>query len=327
MATYMHPIWQDTFVTLASGVSAGVSFRVQVYEAGAYVPIFTGVCNPRPGSTDAVTPVNDKCAAYLTRRWPTNAEDDFYQATFQVQAYVSGAWTTIDEITFTRDWSYDVSRNQATDIPVAPVLDVLNPRQYLPIFSNDGHFRASIIGVDFSRDFNLDFSSLPWYVDYQRDGYTYMLDLTQYDGWHLIEANGRQYRPADLCGGYVLYYINAFGGWDSLPVQGRMIQTDNYTRHTFDKQYDNNTYTARGTENYVTEIAERYVLNIGPLTTDQSARMHHLTGSTFVYLHDITTGRVHPVTLTASSAERKTRAGVLHFHEIEAQLAQERIRR
>jgi hypothetical protein len=55
--------------------------------------------------------------------------------------------------------------------------------------------------------------------------------------------------------------------------------------------------------------------------------MHHLTGSTFVYLHDITTGRVHPVTLTASSAERKTRAGVLHFYEIEAQLAQERIRR
>lgn len=323
----MQPIWQDAFCTLASGVSGGVSFRVRVYEAGAWTTIYTGVCNPRPGSSDAVVRVNDICAAYLTRNWPTNAEDDFYQAAFQIQASLAGNWTTIDTITFTRDWSYDNWINPAMDIPVRPVLDVLLPNQYLPIFSNDGHFRATIIGVDFNDDFNIDFSSLPWYVDYERDGYTYMLDLSAYPGWQLIEANGLQYRPAAFCGNYVLYYINAYGGWDSLPVQGRTVQTDGYTRHTLEKSYDNNTYTARGTNNYVTEIAERFVLHTGPLTTDQSERMHNITGSTFVYLHDMNTGRVHPVVLTVSSAERQTRAGVLHFYEIEAQLAQERIRR
>lgn len=326
MATYTQAIWKDALVTLSSNTSTGVPFRIRVTESGNAVTIFEGTCWPRPGSTKAIVKVNDICADYLTRTFPLEG-NDWYEATFTIQAYLSGSWTTIDTITFTRDWSYDRAFAETIDIPVAPVTEYLHPDGYLPIFSDTGQFRAHIISGDFNEDFSLDFASASWYVDYSRDGYTHFLDLTDYEGWTKITANGKTYLPAPMCGGFVLYYINAFGGWDTLPVRGRVVKSDAVTPYNLDKAYTNNADYHRGTETYVNEIKAKYRLTIGPLTSDQSARMHHLLGSTYVYLHDIERGRLYSVVLNNPGGERKERKGALHTYEIEATLAQDRTRR
>lgn len=320
------PIWRDYYVVLGtSGVP--VLYRISVYEDAEWVPIFNGKAYPRPGWNEVKAKINNICADYLTRAWPSPTQDDWYSARFKVETYDGSAWTEADDVTFARDWSYDDTFIVGTDVPVAPVSEFLNPGQLLPIFSDTGEFEAHIQGGDFNDDFNDDFSNSGWYTDNYRDGYTYMLDLRDYPGWRTITANGRKYKAANLCGGYVLYYINAFGGWDSLPVTGRAVQFDDLERYTKDNDYNNGSYEARGTENYVNVVKERYRLNIGPLTSDQSSRMHHLVGSTFVYLHDLAKDRVFPVTLTVTSEERKTRAGILHTYQIEAVVSQDRTRR
>ena len=311
MASYTLPIWKDTYITLSNNTTTGVRFRIQ--SSGAV--IYTGTCWPRPGTTQAIVKINDICADYLSRALPLTG-DDYYSATFTPQVYSGGSWSNLDTYTFVRDWSYDNTRILGTDKPVAPVTDLVHPAGYLPLFSFDGNFAASIVvgGATTS------------YTD-SDVGNTQFLDLGDYPGWTEITANGETYHPAPLCGGFALYYINALGGWDTLPVMGRTQRSADATRYTREQVYDNRYYASRGTENYVTELQERFVLTIGPLTTEQSVRMGHLLGSTFVYLHDIAEGRVLPLVLTGGTIEHKDRAGVLHTYEVEAALAAERLRR
>lgn len=318
----MIPIWLDYYVTLDSSASTGVAFRILCDGA----VIYSGVSWPRPDSTEVSVKINDICADYLTRALPLEGSD-YYDMTFTVQKYDTGssAWVDVEEVTFTRNWSYDDSFDVDSDVPVAPITKRLHPSQYLPIFSNNGTFEATIYG-DYTIDFNLDFATAG-YVSYLSDGITYFLDLSQYSNLGTIVANGITYKVEDLCGGYVLYYINAYGGWDSLPIEGNTSIVDALTRYTKEKVYNNGTYPARGKDNYVNEVERRFKFNIGPLTADEASRMHHLLNSTYVYLHDIEKGRIHPLVLTGTSYETKERRGVFHFYQVEAALAQDRTRR
>ena len=326
MATYTQAIWKDAVVVLAPD-ETDVEYRIQVKKGLTWETIYTGRAYARPNRTDPTIRINDICADYLTRSF--NGDDDHYDATFKVEYYDAAMddWYERDTYTFTRDWSYDRSFVSGTDFPLAPVTTRLNPAQYLPLFSFNGVFHAEIIGGDFNEDFNEDFSSLSEYINNISDGVTYWLDLSQYEGWTIIEANGRIYTPADLCGGYALYYINAYGGWDTLPIAGRTIKTDAMTRYNREAEYNNADASARGADTYANEITRKYRLNTGALTTEQARQMHHLLGSTFVYLHDIERGEILPVVLTNNSHEHKDRVGSLHLYEIEATLAQDRTRR
>ena len=53
--------------------------------------------------------------------------------------------------------------------------------------------------------------------------------------------------------------------------------------------------------------------------------MHHLLNSPLVYLHDVSTGLIRPIVLTGNVTEYKQQA--LNVYAIEAELAQDRIRR
>lgn len=326
MATYTQPIWKDADVVLAVDETA-IEYRIQVKKGNTWETIFQGKAFARPGMTNPTVRINDICSDYLTKELPLLGHADQYDGTFKVEYWMYDDWYEKDTYIFTRDWSYDLGFAPATDIPVDPVVLGLNPDQYLPLFSRDGVFAATIRGGDFNEDFNLDFSAANWYVSQISDGVTYFLDLSQYPGWSTIEANGLVYKAADLCGGFVLYYINAYGGWDSLPVAGRAVKVDGITRHNRDVVYNNGSYTARGRDNFVNEIQERFRLYVGMIGSEAAKRMHHLIGSTFVYLHDLEKGRVYPVVLTATSHEHQTRVGMLANYELEAVIAQDRIRR
>lgn len=327
-----YPIWKDYFVTLGTS-SDGSAIKFRLVQGSAV--IYTGKAYPRPGSTQVSVRINDILADHFSRALPTE-DEDLYGITITIQKYANSSWTTLYQAVFTRDWSYDNGFTPITDTPVVPVVPILNPLQYLPLWGYGGVWEADLIIApnspgDFCNDFNNDFlyygaTTIHLSSD-EGDGDFTFLDLSQYDNLVAVQANGITYQVADMCGGFVLYYLNAYGGWDSLPVQGRTIRTDTYARNNREFIYNNRTYPARGTDNYATEVTEKYTLNIGPLTTEQSANMHHLLGSTFVYLHDIAKGRIHPVVLTNGAEEHKTAAGSLHFYEVEATLAQNRLRR
>ena len=78
------------------------------------------------------------------------------------------------------------------------------------------------------------------------------------------------------CARYALYYVNAYGGWDSLLTAGNDKRVDNYTRSTYKKVYSPSDLSDRGTVNYCNDIHRTISLVTDWLTDAQSARMHHL---------------------------------------------------
>ena len=137
---------------------------------------------------------------------------------------------------------------------------------------------------------------------------------------------GRTYRVGGgVCNKHALYYVNAYGAWDTLVIQGKTDIFDGLTRYTTERVYDNSTPEARGEVNYATEIVRSYRFHTSPLPLAQSLGMHHLLNSPHVLVHDTVTGIVRPLVLTGNNTEHKQRG--LNQYTIEARLARNRVRR
>ena len=318
------PIWQDIIVTLSNGAaygSAGEGYLFRIIIDGDQV-IYTGRSYLKPGETNAKVRINNILADYFNYFMPLTLDGgDYYEHIFEVEQYniedeIWEAWSSIDVC---RDWSYE-----RTSVPLtasaqfAPITDEIHPLQYLPLWMDAG-------GGSITFNYSSTTAVATPTVDH---GHFYFYNLAaETPGFLSVDANGRNYKVGNYCGGYVLYYINAYGGWDSLVVSGRVVRTDGITHYTRDVVYDNSNPRNRGRENYVNEIAPVLHITIGPLTTDQSSRMHHLLESPCVYVHDITRGTIRPLVLKNSSVEHKVRPGILHIYEFDAEIAQNFIRR
>lgn len=145
-----------------------------------------------------------------------------------------------------------------------------------------------------------------------------------------VQSTGATYRFVDTCTRYALYYVNAYGGWDTLVMDGTDMERDELTRHEASRVYDNTDRQNRGTVNHVNDVQKSWKLHTGYLTDEQSGRMHHLLNSVQVYLYDMEEDAFLPVVLTGTSTEYKTyrnQGRRLVSYEIQARLAQDRIRR
>ena len=116
-------------------------------------------------------------------------------------------------------------------------------------------------------------------------------------------VGGTIYKTIDSCNDEVLYYENAFGGWDVFVPKWVRKKTDNITSFSLDQAYNNNT---RQYENrrYLNIASASWEFNTGWLTNEQSSKMHHLIESNNVYLYK--GGRYIPVVVTDSTLEYKT---------------------
>lgn len=327
------PIWKDYYVTLTSKTdptSPGYDFYIALQTP--FTIIFEGMAYPAPGETYPRIRINDICADYLAHNF-LQAPATPYEATF----IVGRAATSIEAVTFFNDWSYDPYYNRDTDGLAFPIIPTFAPGQLLPfsalgdtitavITMEDGTTVTRVLtregGNDFNEDFNEDFAI--GLIEY---GDAFVLPMDDYPNAVSVQIGGKVFRRTGRCCRYVLYYVNAHGGWDALPVEGRSIRNDALTRHTLERTYDNNDYAARGGATIVNEIRPKWEFWTGWLNADQSGRMHHLLNSPSVYIHDLEEDIVRPLLLTASTTEYKDTPGRLYAYKIEAQLAQDRIRR
>ena len=218
------------------------------------------------------------------------------------------------------DWSYDYGEDIDTNGVSAPITGEVHPYQVLmrtllqsphPVTINVKAYAADGTSTTTAEQTDLD------------DGYwgdsdllrrlvaagsgTFCLDIDNegYSSKVALEVDGYKY-TFNACADYVLYYINAYGGWDSLLMHGRMKAEDALTRHSIGIDYDNTYPYHRGRVNYATEVQRKFTIHTGWLTDDQSGRMHHLLNSQCVYLHDIASGDIVPVVLTNTNTEYKT---------------------
>ena len=334
------PIWKDHYVTLGNGDYYDYELRL---DTAAGARIFSGRAYKRPGDADVTVRINDIVADYLAQALPNLAPAGFTSFALAATVLTITGGITKDTTTFFNDWSYDTDFNPAT-MPLAdPVLAELDPRQHL-IFSTlpassltatlhyaDGTTGTVVIQIarsaDFNNDFNADFSL----QETSASGGAAVLDLSQFDGLVAVTIGGMTYRVSDgPCHEWAVYYVNAYGGWDSLLLGGTTVRRDALVRHTTLQDYDNRDATARGRKDYAIEVTPAWTLRTDLLTDDQSSRMHHLLNSPEVYLSELATGKVWPVVLTDGGADRQTFKSNGHRpnqYTFNAELAQERYRR
>ena len=336
------PIWKDYFVTL--GMRAVIPFRIRVQDQNGDI-IYNGKSHIKPGETNNSIRINDICADYLTNALPALSQAEFSALSFPLNFVVETFleyWTIAGQVQFMNDWSYDDSYNPATMGMSFPVNGRIDSRQWLvytaynastitaTLTFTDGTTYQVIIPVEISADFSDDFNT-----DFARSARaagsgTAVFDLSAWDNVASVTINGKTWEVVTDCREWVVYYVNAYGGWDSLLIEGNTIETDSLKRHTREMEYDNRSIQNRGTQNYVNEITKSFTLHTSWLSDDESARMHHLLNSTEVYLYNINSGDMIPVILNNTTTEYKTykgNGGRLVNYTIDATLAQDRIRR
>lgn len=144
-----------------------------------------------------------------------------------------------------------------------------------------------------------------------------------------LSVNGDTYNLVDSCSRYCIYYVNAIGGWDSFLIDGNDKKTDNITRYSTIKNFDN-TKTDFEKKNYISIINPKITLYTGWLNDDESSRMYNLLETNEAYLHDLDSGDIVPINILNNTCEYKTftNNGKHKFnYTIEVEVAQSKIRR
>lgn len=101
------------------------------------------------------------------------------------------------------------------------------------------------------------------------------------------------------CGDFVLYYANAYGGWDALLVKGTTKKTDNIEHMNYRRKSRNLSDFSK--VNYQNNITPTWSLNTG--ITVNGKKMYHLLESNMVYLHNLETNEIIPVVITNAQCE------------------------
>lgn len=108
------------------------------------------------------------------------------------------------------------------------------------------------------------------------------------------------------CGEYALYYLNSYGGWDALLIEGTALKKSKIMQYTTDRNYNNNKIEFEQMK-YINEIEYSYELNTGFLTDEQAANLaKNLIPSKEVYLHNLKDSEVIPVLITDTQAVFQT---------------------
>lgn len=332
------PIWKDYIVDLGAPASTGAGVPFYIYSVARTATIFQGVAYPKPGASNAFARINDICADYLAHAFleaPNTASP--YRATFRVYVTTTGTAVQKAEVEFYNDWSYDPYYNPAVDGLNFPVVLTFAPGQYIPVsiwsgsvgtatiyMANGQVFTATPVqyqAADFNNDFNDDFLiSTTYYGD------SYVIRLQDYPGAVRVVYGTRTWVLDDKCPRYVLYYVNEHGGWDALPVDGKVEREDKVTHRETGVVYDNNLTTARSRRNYMNEVVPKYTFWTGWLDDRQSGLMHHLLNSPSVYMQEVESGIIYPLVLTNTTTPYKEERGKMKSYQITGELAQDRIR-
>lgn len=297
--------------------------------------IFSGKAYKRPGASAISFNIGDICAPYLSSDLDfSNVANSLNKLDHVRQKFYvkNSGGVTIDTVEFSNDWSYDPKGTPT--IASRPVKLKVDPRQVF-MMSVYGISECTVTLVGGGQtllpppmsDAN---GVIAVNSRTMKQGATFGMTAVQVnvkssDG----ESSSVLYDVVSPCARYALYYVNAYGGWDSLLMTGNNKRVDNYTRATYKTVYSPADLSDRGTVNYRNDIERTISLVTDWLTDEESSRMHHLFGSTNVLLHDLVDDIIRPVTIAAKSWTEKTfrnNGAKLVNYQIDVTIAQDFVR-
>lgn len=248
-------------------------------------------------------------------------QDNNSHSTFYIY-YTQDDWVTWtnDVIILTYDWSYE---NHSRAVLSNPVVNLLDYRQFF-VYT----IKPRTPDVQTTVNVKLEDTQID---SFQISGYTYfnyVRDLSQltYPGefsyaysydflvdgvspiqgtYNTLTIGASKYIIADTCYRYCLYYLNQYGGWDSLLFRGKELKTNDLSRLSYKKNYVANSTDFHKVD-YLTTISEKWQLNTSFLNDLDSSKMMNLMASNKLFIQDLETGHIAPVNVTNSSCELKT---------------------
>lgn len=217
-------------------------------------------------------------------------------------------------IIFFNDWSYKDTDLTSGYFLSDPITGLIDPRQYvmaswlLPTGEGIVNRFYHKDGIQTATDVTLK-SGI--------NGYTFVENITNLQlgcGDYIVIAfvvSGTirqkqiKYTIDNTGKDYVLYYVNAAGGWDSLLIEGNVKKTDEFESESYIKRVLRpSTEFARN--KYLNTITSSWTLYTGYLNDEQASKMYNLLESTQVYLHNLKDNTITPVLITDTSCEYKT---------------------
>lgn len=312
-----YPIWKDKYIDFGS--SSAVDFTIE--EGG--VVIYSGHAVKRPEVATIKVKINDICADHLRNALPPETNgiwDDGSARRFDV--YANGS--LVESVVFVNDWSYD-----GESVGMANFSDPIDSRvaSDQPVFFSRLDAGNTQVTLLFENGTSSTISLTSHLAEQGRMGVA-RLDLSLYQNVVAVTIFSHTYRVVG-CGRFVLLYVNAYGGWDTLLMDGVPKESQTYERTTYNTDYATDS-AERGTRVLSNRMTMASALHTGWMTDDESSRMHHLMASNEVYLLDVLNDTICPVTITDTSHQVQTYKGngaKLIQYSINVELAQERIRR
>lgn len=229
-----------------------------------------------------------------------------------------GTWT-YDTVILTYDWSYKPNYNRS--VLSDPIINLIDNRQFFlytikapspdvvnTITMKIGNIVVYTFTITGYTYYNLvhDMSDATYPGEFS---YAYSYDFfvdrsVPIDGVNIITIGPSTYYVTNTCYRYCLYYLNQYGGWDSLLFRGKELKTDDLSRLSYKKNYVAQSLDFYNT-NYLTTIQERWSLNTSFLNNIESDKMINLMASNKIYIHDLVEGFIAPVVITNSNCEHK----------------------
>lgn len=260
--------------------------------------------------------VNPTPISFMSALQPDNSSN----STFYIY-YTQDDWQTWtnDTVIIVYDWSYKPNYNRS--VLSDPIVNLVDNRQFFvytikagspdvvnTITMKIGDIVATSFQISGYTYYNLvqdlSTSTYPGEFSYAYS-YDFFVDRTvPIDGVNKITIGPSTYYVTNTCYKYCLYYLNQYGGWDSLLFRGRELQTDDLSRLSYKKNY-----VAGSTDfhkvDYLTTIQEKWSLNTSFLDNEESSKMINLMASNKIFIHDLEEGYVAPVNITNSECEHK----------------------
>ena len=338
------PVWKAHTYNLNSGGYSETTMRWRVrhcdneadcsYSDRGEV-LYEGVAVESPAAPGQLNvTINDIAANYLSAPFQTEPGGTWHTQRlaewFAIDAMDpnSGQWSGDTGILFTKDYSYDYAFNLMAQGLGCPVVGVAAPDQWLVAsavdvnnggtldwelyFADGTHQEVTTYlgrGADFNEDFNEDFAVEAQDAAFAGYGALY---LGSYPGLVRVECwcdniKAVEYAVAQGdCARHVLYYRNAYGGWDSVVPGAVYTRKEAYDRTRIGRWADNSVQGQRGIEQYANAVTEGWTFRLDNLTDAQAARMRHLLGSPDVYLCDLREDTLTPLLLTDTECVDKT---------------------
>ena len=263
----------------------------QIYVDDEDEPIYSGYAYRYPDSDGSlVIDLNDILSDYLVNHIDFEGgmrEMSGFLKKFTVRS--NGGYKIVDV--------YNAWEKPKTPLLNDPISNEVDPRQYLFINYIDGYGNLQLYRNG-QYESSIDKIGGAAYRE-PRD----LLECGE-EVWFDIRQNEDVVAAQNyICKGtnknYALYYVNAYGGWDSLAIRGNVTQTDNMQSQT----YKNKT---NGKVKYLNTITPTWQLYTDDM--NDGSKMHHLLESTEVYLHNLETDEIVPVIITDSNCVYKTYA-------------------